>query len=79
MTSPSKIASPTSSAAAIWFAEAGEAAHQVAIARDQPAAPLLEIAERAEAVVFQIEKPPGIVEWLRPPDWGDGLDTRKHG
>jgi hypothetical protein len=57
--------------------ETGKAAHRIAVARDQAAVALLEIAERAEAVVFEIEEPLGIVEWLRPPDRRDGLDARK--
>jgi hypothetical protein len=57
--------------------EAGEAAHRVAVARDQAAAPLLEIAERAEAIVFEVKEPPRIVERFSPPNWGDGLDARK--
>src|SRR5215470_139415 len=54
------------------------AAHQVAVARDQTAAALLDITEGAEAVVLEIKEPFGVVEWLRPPDRRDGLDTRKH-
>jgi hypothetical protein len=35
-------------------------------------------AERAEAVVFEVEEPLGIAEWLRPANRGDGLDARQH-
>src|SRR6516164_6513658 len=58
-------------------AEAGEAVHRVAVARDQEAASLLEVAERAKAVVFEIKEPLGIVERRRPPDRREGLDARK--
>ena len=51
--------------------------HRVAVARDQAATALLKIAESPEAIVFDIKEPLWVVEWLLPPDWGDGLDTRK--
>src|SRR5262249_28886007 len=60
------------------IAEADEAAHQVAVARDHAAAPPLEITERAKAVVFEIKEPLRIVEWVRPSDRDDGLDARQH-
>ena len=59
------------------IAEAFEAMHRVAVARDQATVPLLKIAERAEAIVFEIEEPFGVIEWLRPSDRDDGLDARK--
>jgi hypothetical protein len=36
------------------------------------------LAEGAEAIVFEIKEPLRVVERLRPPDRGDGLDARKH-
>jgi hypothetical protein len=50
----------------------------VAEAGEAPAAALREIAEPAEAIVFDIEDPLRVIEWLRPPDRGNGLDARKH-
>ena len=58
-------------------AELIKAAHLVAVARDQVAAAMLEITAGAEAVVFEIEEPPGVVERLLPRGWDDRLHSRK--
>ena len=42
------------------------------------AAALLKIADAAEAVVFEIKEPLRVIEWLRPPDWSNGLDAWRH-
>ena len=39
-------------------------------------AALLEITEGTEAIVFEIEEPPRVVEWLLRRDGGNGLDAR---
>jgi hypothetical protein len=36
------------------------------------------MAEGAEAVVFEIEQPVGVVEWFCPADRGNGLDAWEH-
>jgi hypothetical protein len=54
------------------IAECIEAVKGIAVARDEAATGLLEIAERAEAVVLEIEPPVGVVERLFSP----GRDNR---
>jgi hypothetical protein len=39
---------------------------------------MLKIAEAAKAVVFYFKDPLRVIEWLRPPDGGNGLDAWKH-
>jgi hypothetical protein len=50
-------------------AEVGEAAHQVAVARDHAAATLREIAEAAKAVVFEIKEPLRVVDCSQGSRW----------
>lgn len=54
-----------------------EAVECVAVARDQAVAARLDVAEPLESVVFDIEEPVGIVEWVHAPCWRDGLDARR--
>ena len=54
-----------------------EAGHDIAVARDQAIAALLEIAEGAEAVILELEQPVGVVERLFSPGRRDRLHARK--
>ena len=54
-----------------------EPGHDIAVARDQTIAALLEIAEGAEAVVLELEQPVGVVERLFSPGRRDRLHARK--
>jgi hypothetical protein len=54
-----------------------EPGHDVAVARDQAIAALLEITEGAEAVVLELEQPVGVVERLFSPGRRDRLHARK--
>ena len=49
-----------------------ETAHDIAIARDQAAAALLDVAQRAKRVVFEVEEPVRVIERLLSP----GRDNR---
>jgi len=59
-------------------AELVKAAHQIAVARDETAAPLLDIAHGPKAVVFAVEEPIGVVERLLSPGRDNRLDAGKH-
>src|SRR5215471_4021109 len=77
MISPSRMASSTSSTPATRSASSSKRVIDIAVARDQAIAALLEIAEGAEAVVLELEQPVGVVERLFSPGRRDRLHARK--
>ena len=59
------------------LAERLETAQDVAVARDEVAAALLDVAKAPEPVIFELEDPFGVIERLLSPGWDDRLCVRK--
>jgi hypothetical protein len=58
-------------------AERLEAAQDVAVARDEAATALLDVAQRSKPIVFELKEPFGVVERHLPPDRDDRLYAGK--
>jgi len=59
-------------------AERLETAQDVAVARDEAATALLDVAQRTKPIVFEVEEPVGVIERLLSPSRDDRLYARKN-
>ena len=58
-------------------AERLETAQDIAVARNDTAAALLDVAQRTKPIVFEVEEPVGVIERLLSPSRDDRLYARK--